>query len=61
MFVQDFGPCKALGCGLHEVPEDRIAEASERIEGYEPDPETSGQEEPAFEATKADVIARHPQ
>lgn len=46
-----------LGCGLHEVPEDQIAEAIKKIEGYEPNPDTSGQEEPAFEATKADVIA----
>lgn len=46
-----------LGCGLHEVPEDQIADAIKKIEGYDPDPDTSGQEEPPFTATKADVIA----
>lgn len=46
-----------LGCGLHEVPEDRIADAIKKLEAYKGDEADTKQEEAPFVATKADVIA----
>lgn len=46
-----------LGCGLHEVPEDQIADAIKKLEAYEGNGADTKQEETPFVATKADVIA----
>ena len=46
-----------LGCGLHEVPEDQIADAIKKLEAYKGDGADTKQDEAPFVATKADVIA----
>ena len=46
-----------LGCGLHEVPEDQIADAIAKLEAYKGDGADTKQDEAPFVATKADVIA----
>ncbi|AUQ95991.1 hypothetical protein PhaeoP66_03249 [Phaeobacter inhibens] len=44
-----------LGCGLHDVPEDQIGAAIEKLNAYKETPEKT--EDAPFTATKDDVIA----